>query len=177
MAGAASGAANNIVHQAGRCPGVQAALMTVQGHSVADLRRPNGTPRPQASESRHDLRVVTHARYPHKPRSTIMPDEDSHSTKARHIPWNKGKLIGAKPPLAAKPSLVDPNPPPDRKTDPRPCPFQPCDRQQVAWLRRRRLEDRRCRSEWLCGRSCDRTTEEDREAGQVRVDGSNPVSR
>ena len=28
-----------------------------------------------------------------------MPDEDSLSTKARCIPWNKGKLIGAKPPL------------------------------------------------------------------------------
>jgi hypothetical protein len=28
-----------------------------------------------------------------------MPDENSLSTKARHTPWNKGKLIGAKPPL------------------------------------------------------------------------------
>ena len=28
-----------------------------------------------------------------------MPDEDRLSTKARHTPWNKGKLIGAKPPL------------------------------------------------------------------------------
>src|SRR5262245_7172479 len=28
-----------------------------------------------------------------------MSDEDSLSTKARHTPWNKGKLIGAKPPL------------------------------------------------------------------------------
>ena len=28
-----------------------------------------------------------------------MPDEDSLSTKARRKPWNKGKLIGAKPPL------------------------------------------------------------------------------
>jgi integrase len=29
----------------------------------------------------------------------IMLDEDSLSTKARRTPWNKGKLIGAKPPL------------------------------------------------------------------------------
>src|SRR5215813_4172688 len=58
-----------------------------------------GAPRPQASESRHDLHVTTHARYPHKPRSSIMPDEDSLSTNARRTPWNKGKLIGAKPPL------------------------------------------------------------------------------
>jgi integrase len=28
-----------------------------------------------------------------------MPDEDSLSTKTRRTPWNKGKLIGAKPPL------------------------------------------------------------------------------
>ena len=28
-----------------------------------------------------------------------MPDEDTLSTKARSTPWNKGKLIGAKPPL------------------------------------------------------------------------------
>jgi len=30
-----------------------------------------------------------------------MPDEESLSTKARRTPWNKGKLIGAKPPLRA----------------------------------------------------------------------------
>src|SRR5215468_7727793 len=28
-----------------------------------------------------------------------MPDEDSLPTKVRRTPWNKGKLIGAKPPL------------------------------------------------------------------------------
>jgi hypothetical protein len=28
-----------------------------------------------------------------------MLEEDSLSTKARWAPWNKGKLIGAKPPL------------------------------------------------------------------------------
>ena len=28
-----------------------------------------------------------------------MPDEDSLSTNARRTAWNKGKLIGAKPPL------------------------------------------------------------------------------
>ena len=28
-----------------------------------------------------------------------MPEEDNRSTKARRTPWNKGKLIGAKPPL------------------------------------------------------------------------------
>src|SRR6516162_2042945 len=72
--------------------------MSQLGHSLR-TRRPQGTPRPQASESRHDLRVIAHARYPHKARSTIMPDDDSLSTEARHTPWNKGRLIGAKPPL------------------------------------------------------------------------------
>jgi hypothetical protein len=28
-----------------------------------------------------------------------MPDEDRLSTKPGRIPWNKGKLVGAKPPL------------------------------------------------------------------------------
>jgi len=28
-----------------------------------------------------------------------MPDENSPVTVARRTPWNKGKLIGAKPPL------------------------------------------------------------------------------
>jgi hypothetical protein len=28
---------------------------------------------------------------------------------ARRPPWNKGKLVGAKPPVAAEPRLVDPN--------------------------------------------------------------------
>jgi len=28
-----------------------------------------------------------------------MPDENCHSTSIHHAPWNKGKLIGAKPPL------------------------------------------------------------------------------
>lgn len=28
-----------------------------------------------------------------------MPDEDCLTAKARRTPWNKGKLIGAKPPL------------------------------------------------------------------------------
>jgi len=40
-----------------------------------------------------------------------MPDKDRLSPKARRTPWNKGKPIGAKPPL--RPSLVGPNPAPD----------------------------------------------------------------
>ena len=40
-----------------------------------------------------------HARYPLKLRSTTMPEESSLCTASRRTPWNKGKLIGAKPPL------------------------------------------------------------------------------
>ena len=32
----------------------------------------------------------------------------------RRTPWNKGKLIGAKPPLRTKARLVDPDQAPDR---------------------------------------------------------------
>src|SRR5206468_4905580 len=49
--------------------------------------------------SRHDLVIAAHARCPQKQRSTIMPEETTLSTASRRTPWNKGKLIGAKPPL------------------------------------------------------------------------------
>ena len=31
-----------------------------------------------------------------------MPDTDNFASPARHTPWNKGKLIGARPPLRSK---------------------------------------------------------------------------
>src|SRR5262245_1502975 len=63
--------------------------------------------RPQASESRHDLGRIPcaarHAPRPQEPRSTTMPDiEPSPLTVPSRTPWNKGKLIGAKPPLRPK---------------------------------------------------------------------------
>ncbi len=52
-----------------------------------------------------------------------------------------------------------------------------CDRQQAAWLRRRCLEGRRCCPQWLCTRSRDCAAEEDRQAGQIRIDRSDPSGR
>jgi len=106
-----------------------------------------------------------------------MPDEDRLSTKARHTPWNKGKLIGAKPPLR-------PN--------------------QVWSIRTRLLIERRTRHLALFNvaidsklRGCDvvtlkvedvapngyavdratRPTEKDGETSQVRADGSDASGR
>ncbi|MBB2735324.1 hypothetical protein JQ582_23940 [Bradyrhizobium japonicum] len=45
-----------------------------------------------------------------------MADENCLSTSTHHTPWNKGKLIGAKPPLRPNQVLVDPNPAIDRET-------------------------------------------------------------
>jgi len=59
-----------------------------------------------------------------------MPDDDSLSTKTRRT-LEQGQADRSQTSAAAKPSLVHPNSAPDRKTDPRPCPFQPSDRQQV----------------------------------------------
>jgi hypothetical protein len=39
-----------------------------------------------------------------------MQEQDSSgSTTPKRVPWNKGKLTGAKPPLRPKARLVDPN--------------------------------------------------------------------
>jgi hypothetical protein len=51
-----------------------------------------------------------------------MPGDDCLSTKARRAPWNKGQTDRRQAPVQTKPSLVNPNPARDRKTDPRPCP-------------------------------------------------------
>lgn len=43
-----------------------------------------------------------------------MDSKHEHDDRPAHrTPWNKGKLIGAKPPSAAKPRLVDKNEAPD----------------------------------------------------------------
>jgi len=106
-----------------------------------------------------------------------MPDDDSLSTKARRTPWNKGKLIGAKPPLrpnqvwSIRTRLLIVRRTRDLAL------FNLAIDSKLRACDSRRLEGRRCRSEWLCGRSCDRPAEEDRKIGQVRVDGSNSASR
>src|ERR1700682_5830900 len=46
---------------------------------------------------------VAHDGHPQLPRSTTMPDNQACLLKVpTRMPWNKGKLIGAKPPLRPK---------------------------------------------------------------------------
>ena len=53
----------------------------------------------------------------------------------KRVTWNKGKLIGAKPPLRPKPCLVDPDQAANRRTNPRLGDVQSRYRQQAARLR------------------------------------------
>src|SRR5499433_3173842 len=49
------------------------------------------------------MAAATHARLPHYLRSMTMPDNESLTLESsRRTPWNKGKLIGTKPPLRPK---------------------------------------------------------------------------
>jgi hypothetical protein len=48
----------------------------------------------------------------------------------KRVPWNKGKVTGAKP----QTRLVDPDETPDRRPGSRPRHVQLGDRQQAAWL-------------------------------------------
>jgi hypothetical protein len=65
-------------------------------------------------------------------------------------PWNKGKLIGQKPPLRPK-LYVDPHPIADGGTDARLGNVQSGNRQQVAGLRCRRTSGRGRCPERVCG--------------------------
>jgi hypothetical protein len=105
-----------------------------------------------------------------------MPDE-AVSPQSSPDTLEQGKADRSQTSAAAKPSLVDPNPAPDRKTDPRPRPFnlaidsklRGCD---VVALR---VEDVAPN-----GYAVERATVRQKKtggAGQVRVNGSNPASR
>ena len=55
-----------------------------------------------------------------------MPDYESLTLESsRGTPWNKGKLIGAKPPIAAKARMGDQNSADGRGEDPRSSHVQP----------------------------------------------------
>jgi hypothetical protein len=65
-------------------------LMMVRSRSkAADLRWHVAPLRPQDSKSRPDLRVITHARHPHKPRSMIMREENSLSLELAGYPGTR----------------------------------------------------------------------------------------
>jgi hypothetical protein len=74
------------------------------------------------------------------------------SSTPRREPWNKGKLIGQKPPLRPKTCLVDPYPIAHGGTDARLGDVQSGNRQQAAGLRCRRNSGGGRRTERVCGR-------------------------
>src|SRR5262245_59277637 len=85
----------------------------------------------------------------------------------RRIPWNKGKLIGAKPPLRQKDVwTIRTKLQIDQRTRDLAL-FQSSHRQQATRLRCRRSEGRRRCAEWPLPGSGDRSAEKDRAAGQV----------
>src|SRR5216684_7343362 len=107
---------------------------------------------------------------------TMQNTENAVPTASKRMPWNKGKLTGAKPPLRPKHvwsirtklqvegrtrDLAMFNLAIDSK-------LRGCD---VVALK---VED--VCSERVLGRSGDRATKEDRAAGQVRIDGADPAS-
>ena len=61
--------------------------------------------------------------------------EDSTQFAAKRTPWNKGKLIGAKPPPSAQTRVVDPDQAPDRRANPGLGTVQSGHRQQAAGMR------------------------------------------
>ena len=57
-----------------------------------------------------------------------MQDQVNAAPVPKRVPWNKGKLTGAKPPLRPKARLVDPDETPDRRPHSRPSDVQSGDR-------------------------------------------------
>jgi hypothetical protein len=49
----------------------------------------------------------------------MLDQQNATPTPHKRLPWNKGKLTGAKPPL--RPRLVNPDETPDRRPRSRPC--------------------------------------------------------
>ena len=101
--------------------------------------------------------------------------ENTVLTKPRRVPWNKGKLIGAKPPLRPKHvwSIRTKLQVEGRTRDLAMFNLASIASCVAAMLSPSR---RRCRSKWICSRSGHGPTEKDRAARQVRVDRANPPS-
>jgi hypothetical protein len=101
--------------------------------------------------------------------------ENTVVTKPRRVPWNKGKLIGAKPPLRPKHvwSIRTKLQVEGRTRD----------LAMLIWLLIASCvaamlspSRRRCRSKWICSRSGHGPTEKDGAARQVRVYRTDPPS-
>src|SRR4051794_11442365 len=94
----------------------------------------------------------------------------------KRIPWNKGKLTGAKPPLRPKHVWSIRTKLQVEGTNARLGDVQTRYRQQTAWLRCGRPQGRGCCSERILSRSGNRATKKGRAACQVRIDGADPTS-
>ncbi len=63
----------------------------------------------------------------------MYSNANSADIGANHNPWNKGRLIGPKPPLKLR-DLGDSDSTATGQARQRPCPFQPLHRQQASGL-------------------------------------------
>src|SRR6266568_6375751 len=88
----------------------------------------------------------------------------------------QGQADRRKATAAAKARLVDPDQAAGRRATPRLGNVQSGHRQQAAWLRCRRSQGRRRRTERVLSRPGDSATEENRAACQVRIDRADPTS-
>jgi hypothetical protein len=63
-----------------------------------------------------------------------MQDRVNGTRAPKRVPWNKGKLTGAKPPAPTQARLVDPDETADRGPRSRSGHVQSGNRQQASWL-------------------------------------------
>ena len=72
-------------------------------HTNSELWQPHGRSASKADDARSLRKLVGHADHPHQPRRMTMDNQgQTNPSKPRVEPWNKGKLIGQKPPLRPK---------------------------------------------------------------------------
>src|SRR6266566_7632768 len=105
---------------------------------------------------------------------TMQDTENAVPTASKRLPWNKGKLTGAKPPLRPKHVWSIRTQAAGRGANPGLGDVQSGHRQQAAWLRCRCPQGRGRCTERVFNRSGDGATEEDRAIRQVRNNGADP---
>jgi hypothetical protein len=104
----------------------------------------------------------------------MQDHDDPIPSTSKRSAWNKGKLMGAKPPLRPKHvwSIRTKLQVEGRTRD---LAMFNLAIEQAAWLRCRCPQGRGHCTEWVRNRSSDGTTDEDRAARQVRTDGADPA--
>jgi len=104
----------------------------------------------------------------------MQDQDDPDPSISKRDGLDKGKLIGAKPPLAQSTSGRSGQSSRSR-ADPRFSNVQSGHRQQAAWLRCRCLKDRRTFTERVHNRSSDECDRRRPPGRQVRTDGADPA--